>query len=61
MYSYEECKRAVELYIQYGRGRVAVVQDSGYLSIKQLRRWYRYGAAGDMLAEMIPRRPTTTH
>ena len=49
MYSYEDRKRAIELYIQYGKRGAPAVLDLGYPSIKQLRRWYRhYVATGDV-------------
>jgi len=41
MYSHEDRKRAVELYIQYRRDAAATVRVLGYPSKKSLRRWYQ--------------------
>ena len=41
MYSYEDRKRAVELYIQYRRDGAATVRVLGYPSKKSLRRWHQ--------------------
>ncbi|KAF0284745.1 IS3 family transposase [Spiribacter roseus] len=41
MYSYEDRKTAVELYIQYRRDAAATVRALGYPSKKGLRRWYQ--------------------
>ena len=42
MYSYEQRKKAVELYIQYGFALRAVVRESGYPTSEQsIRNWYK--------------------
>lgn len=41
MYSYEERKKAVDLYIQYGYRAAAVVQELGYPNRHTLKRWAR--------------------
>ena len=41
MYSYEERKKAVELYIQYGYRAAAVIRELGYPDRHTLKRWAR--------------------
>lgn len=41
MYSYEEKKRAVELYIQYEKSCAAVINELGYPSRVALLNWYK--------------------
>lgn len=49
MYSYEDKKRAVELYIKYDKSPTAVINELGYPSIPALKQWYRsYVEAGDV-------------
>jgi transposase InsO family protein/transposase-like protein len=40
MYSYEERKRAVELYIKYDNNMAAVIREQGYPSRQMLYLWY---------------------
>lgn len=50
MYSYEKRKRAVELYIKYGRRGRTVIRELGYPSSRSaLRNWYReFKETGDL-------------
>jgi len=49
MYSYEDKKRAVELYIKYDKSPTAVINELGYPSIPALKQWYRgYVETGDV-------------
>lgn len=49
MYSYEKRKKAVELYIKFGKSASAVVRELGYPDVKMLRAWYReYLESGDL-------------
>lgn len=41
MYSYEDRKRAVELYIEYGLSAVEVIRELGYPNRHSLRNWYK--------------------
>jgi transposase-like protein len=41
MYSYEERKKAVELYLQFGKSACAVIRDLGYPTFSMLKLWYR--------------------
>jgi len=41
MHSYEDCIRAVDLYLRYGKRLTVVVRELGYPSVKQLGRWVR--------------------
>lgn len=49
MYSYEERKRAIALYIQYDHSSATAIRELGYPSRKALYRWYReFGESGDL-------------
>ena len=49
MYSYEERKKAVELYIKYDKSACAVIRELGYPSSKMLKNWYQeYQEHGDL-------------
>ena len=49
MYTYEERKRAVDLYIQYDKSIVAVRRELGYPSRGMLYLWIKeFEAAGDL-------------
>jgi transposase InsO family protein/transposase-like protein len=49
MYSYEQRKNAVELYIKFDKSACAVVRELGYPDTKMLRVWYReYLEEGDL-------------
>lgn len=50
MYSYEDRKRAVELYIQYDLSAAAVIRELGYPgNIRTISRWYKeYVDCGDL-------------
>lgn len=49
MYSYEQRKKAVELYIKFDKSGSAVVRELGYPTTKMLTLWYReYLAEGDL-------------
>ena len=39
MYSYEDRKRAVELYIEYGLSAAAVINELGYPNRHSLANW----------------------
>jgi putative transposase len=41
MYSYEQRKKAVELYIKFDKSVSAVVRELGYPDVKMLKAWYR--------------------
>ncbi len=41
MYSYEDRKRAVELYIEYGLGAADVIRELGYPNRHSLSNWYK--------------------
>lgn len=53
MYTYEQRKRAVELYIQYGFALRAVIRELGYPTCEQsIRNWYKeYKEKGDVSKE----------
>ena len=49
MYSYEQKKRAVELYIKFDKSGSAVLRELGYPDIKTLKAWYlEYLERGDL-------------
>jgi len=49
MYSYEERKKAVELYIKFDKSASAVVRELGYPTTRMLTLWYReYLEEGDL-------------
>ena len=49
MYSYEERKKAIELYIKYDKRACAVIRELEYPTPKMLKRWYEeYHNNGDM-------------
>jgi len=60
MFSYADKLRAVELYFKYGKKASRVVQELGYPSTRQLRRWARIIQAGGVLPESVPRKPRYT-
>ena len=41
MYSYEERKKAVDLYIKYGKKATAVITELGYPNRHSLVQWYK--------------------
>jgi transposase-like protein len=41
MYSYEDRKKAVELYIKFDKSAVAVIRELGYPTYNMLKLWYR--------------------
>ena len=41
MYSYEDRKKAVELYIKYDRSAASTVRELGYPDRKMLAHWYK--------------------
>ncbi len=41
MYSYEERKKAVELYIKFDKSACSVVRELGYPTTRMLTLWYR--------------------
>ena len=58
MYSYEQRKKAVELYIQNGHQVAAVLRELGYPSSKgSLRLWYKEFEASGELHERSARKP----
>lgn len=60
MFSYDERKKAVQLYIKYDLGAAATVRDLGYPTAKTLKSWYReYITTGDLHGPKI-RRPKFT-
>lgn len=49
MYSYEDRKKAVELYIKFDKSAVAVIRELGYPTYNMLKLWYReYLEEGDL-------------
>src|SRR3989339_1151930 len=49
MYSYEERKKAIELYIKYDKFASAVIRELGYPTHKMLKTWYlEYQKQGDV-------------
>jgi len=53
MYSYEDRKRAVELYIKYDRNIAAVIHELGYPSRQMLYLWYKeFTAKGEISPEV---------
>ncbi|MCE1543065.1 IS3 family transposase [Enterobacter hormaechei] len=60
MFSYADKLRAVELYFKYGKKASRVVQELGYPSTRQLRRWARIIQAGGVLPESVPRKSRYT-
>ena len=49
MYSYEDWRKAVELYIKYGLRASATIRELGYTDRHSLMMWYKeYIANGDL-------------
>ena len=60
MFSYEQKKRAVLLYIKYDRGAAATVRELGYPTTKTLKKWYReYSAVGEIRVSKTRKRKFT--
>ena len=54
MYSYEDRKRAVELYIQYNLSAAAVIRELGYPERHSLLKWYKeFKNDGDLRKQRI--------
>lgn len=60
MFSYEERKRAVELYLKYDRSASSVIHELGYPSYKTLRDWVDEYEQGGKLHQKVKREPTFT-
>ncbi len=57
MFSYEERKRAVELYLKYDRSASSVIHELGYPSYKSLRDWVDEYEQGGKLHQKVKREP----
>ena len=60
MYSYEQRRKAVDLYIQYDFSAASVINELGYPNYKSLIAWYKqYKETGELVKEGEPYRKYT--
>jgi putative transposase len=58
VYTLEERKKAVELYLKWGRNSAAVRRELGYPSKKALKLWVKeYESSGTLHEKYRPRKP----
>ena len=57
MYSYEDRKRAVELYIQYNKSAASVIRELGYPNRHSLDKWYKEFMSTGELKKQSSRKP----
>jgi len=60
MYSKEERKKAVDLYIKYDKQLSKTIRTLGYLSRNALRKWYYEFRDGCEFKDIVTRKPKYT-